>query len=477
MTSFFIGPLHFEIYLGLVILYFVSLACLKRTDPGLIRNSALAASVLGIGIAAANLSAQGLFFYDSFQVDLYSQFFKLVLISGFLVIVLLSKDPERLGMEPEETPEYYLFLFSSLLGMSFLVSSINLLLFYVSLELASYSLYLLVPFRRNRAETREAGLKYFLFGAASSGLTLFGISYLYGVFGSLQFGDIFNAESLSGNPALLFLGILLTVSGLFYKLAIAPFHYWAPDVYEETPPALTAFIATLSKLAGIAVLLRLFYFSAGQWPALNTLLVLLSVVTMTWGNLAAIRQKDAKRMLAYSSISQVGYLLLGVLAGGQAGCGSVIYYTIVYMIMNLGAFLAVTRLAREGQDPGLEEFRGLSIRSPFLAFHFLLSVFSLAGIPPLAGFTGKWILFKSALDAGFPVLVVWAMVNSTISLYYYLTFVKEAYLKTPPPGSRPLALRFSEKILGSLIITVTVLLGIYPTPLYQLAVKAVESLS
>jgi len=470
------GPLHFEIYLSLTILYFVSLACFKKTDPRFVRRSALVASALGIVIAAGNLSTNGIFFYNSFQTDFYSQFLKLILTIGFLVVVLMSQSLEKVGVPAEETSEYYLFLFSSLLGMSLLVSSVNFLLFYVSLELTSYSLYLLVPMRRHIPENQEASLKYFLFGALASGMMLFGLSYLYGAFGSLDFYQVFSAQSLTGNSPLLFLGILLAVSSLFYKLAIVPFHYWAPDVYQETPPSLTAFIATLSKLAGIAVLLRFFYFSEGRWLPLNTLLILLSVVTMTWGNLAAIRQRDAKRMLAYSSISQVGYLLLGVLAWGKYGYGSVIYYSVVYMVMTLGAFFVVTRLAREGKDPGLEEFQGLSKRSPFLAFIFLLSVFSLAGIPPLAGFSGKWILFKSALDSGFPFLVVWAMINSTISLYYYLIFVKEAYLREPPEGASALPLLIYERALGLLMVAAIIFLGIYPTPLYRLAERAVSSL-
>ena len=469
------GPLHFEIYLLGMNLVFVFLSFFKKISVGAVRYVALGSSGLAILLAFINLHVQGHFFYESFQVDFYSQFLKLILAIGFFAVIFLSKNIP--GIREDETPEFFLFLSSSFLGMSVLVSSVNFLLFYVALELSSYSLYLLIPMRRNISENQEASLKYFLFGAIASGLMLYGLGFLYGISGSLQFSQVFQPQTLSAQSPLLLIGLFLAVGGLFYKLAIVPFHFWAPDVYEETPPSLAAFISTLSKLAGIAVLLRFFAFSQGQWDLLNIVLITLAVITMTWGNLAAIRQRDAKRMLAYSSISQVGYLLLGVLAWGSNGYISVIYYTIVYMIMNLGAFLVVSRLSQEGRDPKLEDFQGLAKRSPFLAFIFLLSVFSLAGIPPLAGFTGKWILFKSALDAGFPFLVIWAMINSTISLYYYLTFVKEAYMKEPVPGKNAVTLRFSEQVAGFLILLSVLFLGIYPTPLYRLVEAAVGKLS
>jgi len=468
------GPIHFEIYLVLMILFFVCVTFLKRVNASWLQTSALLWGWGGVLMSFVNLSAEGSLFVGSFEVDFYTQFIKTALAIGFLIILYLARGIT--GGREEEKPEFYLFLTSSLLGLSFLISSQNLLLFYVSLELSSYSLYLLVPMRRSRQLAQEASLKYFLFGAFASGLMLFGLSYLYGVFGSLQFSEIFNAGAIFHNEQLLFVGLLLTLVGLFFKLAVIPFHFWAPDVYEETPAPLTGFIATLSKLAAIAVLLKFVAFGGGIWAPLNALLVILSFLTMTWGNLAAIRQREAKRMLAYSGIAQVGYLLLGVLAWGKPGFSAALFYTLLYLVMTLGAFMVVTLLSSGSKDPHLENFKGLSKRAPLLAFLFLISVFSLAGVPPLAGFTGKWILFKAALDQGYGLLAFWGIINSVISLYYYIVFVKAAYLDEPQSNQATVTLGLSNKLLAYLILLAIILLGIYPTPLLTMAEKAASVL-
>ena len=357
--------------------------------------------------------------------------------------------------------------------MMMLVSAVELITIYVSLELASYSLYILIPMRKGDGLDVEAGIKYLFIGAVSSCFMLFGLSYIFGATHSTYISDI-----LAKMPALLdspvgLLGIILSLSGFFFKLSAFPIHFWAPDVYQGGANQLVAYIATASKAAAVAVLLRFAALGSSYGYNFAQILVFLSIVSMTLGNLVAIIQKDFKRMLAYSSIAHAGYILIGVLTLSESGYTSVIYYAVAYLIMNFTCFMVLSEVAADGRDLKITEFAGLYQRSPLLALALMLGLFSLAGVPPSIGFTGKLLIFTSAMNQGYFWLVLIGAVNGTVSLYYYLKVVYAAYFMEP--GDLPAvvpsnAIRFTTYGLIGIIIG----FGVFPMQVVDLARQAVK---
>lgn len=318
----------------------------------------------------------------------------------------------------------------------------------------------------------EASIKYLLFGVASSAVTLYGMSLIFGFSQTTMLAEIIPmAPQLMTNPVV-WVAFFLTVASFFFKLSVFPFHFWAPDVYEGGHGQIVTFIATASKVATVAVLIRLFAFAGGLSVPLNDLFIVVAIITMTLGNLAAIAQKDMKRMLAYSSIAQAGYILVGILTASENGLSAAVFYAAVYVIMNFAAFLAVVVISKQGENPAIETFAGLSKRSPLLALTFMLSLFSLAGLPPFAGFAAKWFVFKAAMEEGYGLLVLLGVLNSTISLYYYLMVVKQAYMKEPV-NAAPIPLSLPMRSLNLCLIVLIVALGIYPTALLDLSRAAV----
>ena len=318
----------------------------------------------------------------------------------------------------------------------------------------------------------EAAVKYLLFGVASSAVTLYGMSLIFGFAETTSLAEIIPmAPQLMAKPVV-WVAFFLTVASFFFKLSVFPFHFWAPDVYEGGHGQIVTFIATASKAATVAVLIRLFSFTAGLSLHLNDLFIVIAVITMTLGNLAAIAQKDIKRMLAYSSIAQAAYILVGILSAGEDGFSAAMFYAAVYVIMNFAAFMAVVTISKNGENPSIEAFAGLSKRSPLLALTFMLALFSLAGLPPFAGFAAKWFVFKAAMEKGYAVLVLLGVLNSTISLYYYLMVVKQAYMREPV-NPAPIPLSLSMRTLNICLIILIVALGIYPTALLDLSRAAV----
>jgi NADH-quinone oxidoreductase subunit N len=430
---------------------------------------------LGFVILAACVSCarlEGDLFYSTYKIDLLSQGFKCVLALAFLLTVLFSQ--KTISIAENRRLEYYFFLLTALLGMMMIPSSSDILTLYLSLELSAYSLYLLSALRQDK-KVPEASVKYLIFGAATSGVFLWGLSLIAGLAQSTSLIEISkNIPSLAVQPAF-GLGLVLVSFSFLFKLSSFPVHFWAPDVYESSSTCVTNFIATASKAAAVSVLIRVLMWVEVS-DAFVTILGILAFISMTLGNCVALIQKDIKRLLAYSSIAQAGYILVGLLAGSPEGYSSSFFYAFAYVVMNSAAFLVVILVANSlGQDnPQTGDLDGLAERSPFLALILLLSLLSLAGIPPLVGFTGKWILFSAAMDKGHWFLVLWGVLNSVVSLFYYLTLVKHAYLEKPKI-SNPLHVPIPIKITGLLLFLALVGLGVFPNFVITFAQQAVAA--
>ena len=370
--------------------------------------------------------------------------------------------------------EYYLFLATGALGMMMMASAVDMLSLFVTIELSAYSLYLLSALKIG-SRNAESSVKYLIFGATVSGAALWGLSLIVGLSGTTSIALILaHTSTLSAQPAFV-LGLALFSLSMIFKLSGFPLQFWAPDVYESASTPAVNFIATASKAAAVAVLIRIASFS-GAPAALTAVLGVLAFISMTWGNTAALLQTDVKRLLAYSSIAQAGYILLGLLSGTANGMSTALFYAFAYVVMNSAAFLVLTLVAKSaGHDnPQVSHFDGLAERSPFLALLLLLSLLSLAGIPPLLGFTGKWILFTAAMEKGHWFLVLWAVLNSVVSLFYYLTIVKHVYLEKPK-NTTPLVVPPYFKIAGFCLVAALLVIGIYPAYFIAFAEQAITS--
>ncbi len=412
-------------------------------------------------------------FSGTYLVDKFAIFFKVIFLIATLLVILMSMDYLPLVGAP--VGEFYAILLFSTLGMMFIASGGNLLTLYIGLETMSISIYVLCGFLKREQKSNEAALKYLLMGAFSSGVILYGIALLYGLSGALGFKEIATtiAKTDFANPALLVAMVMLT-AGFGFKIAAVPFHMYVPDVYEGAPTAVTAFLAVASEAAGVAALLRVFL---GAMPLIQVnwtvLFWILSVLTMTIGNVVAMAQDNIKRMLAYSSIAHIGYVLIGFVAGTERGISAVLFYVLVYAFMTAGAFAMVILLRTETVKGDLiEDFAGLGEVKPIAAAAMLIFLLSLTGIPPTAGFVGKFYLFSAAIDAQYVWLALIAVINTAISLFYYMRVAMVMYMREAPKtlvvsSSRPLYWAVTLAVLGTLII------GIYPGPFLELAQASV----
>jgi NADH-quinone oxidoreductase subunit N len=464
MTSMLFIP---ELYYALTGAVFFGLALIEKPDPRRNYMTAVLLASGGLVVSVACVRLQGTLFFEAYRVDLFSQVFKVMVAAGFFLVVSLCGNLN--GIEERYHPEFYLFLTTSTLALMLLVSSVELLTIYLSLELSSYSLYILVPLRRGEGFDVEAGIKYFMVGASASAIMLFGLSYLFGVTHTTYVAEIIKVlPALISKPAAI-LGLVLALCGFFFKLALFPFHIWAPDVYEGAANQVTAYVATASKVAAVAILMRLVALAAGNSDYLVEVLITLSICSMTLGNLVAIAQKDLKRLLAYSSISHAGYVLIGILSMSPRGYASSIFYAVAYLVMNISCFVVVINVATDGGNLQIAQLAGLHRRSPILAMALMVAVFGLAGIPPTIGFTGKFLVFSAAVEKGHLGLVFVAMINATISLYYYILVVKAAYLLEPAAEPERLIVSPATKLLTGTLVTIMVVGGIYPGLLLKLA--------
>ena len=336
-------------------------------------------------------------------------------------VTWLKKDENR-----ERTSEYFILLISTLIGMDFMISAGHFLMFYIGLELATIPIAALAAFDRFNNKSAEAGIKLILISALSSGVLLYGLSMIYGTTGSFYFNEV--AIRL-GNSNLQILGFIFFFAGMAFKISIVPFHLWTADVYEGSPVNITAYLSVISKGAAVFIfIIVLFTVFPVILPTWQKVIYVTSVLTMTVGNLFAIRQQNLKRFLAFSSISQAGYILLGFIGGNQTGMASVIYYVLVYIFSNLGAFGVVAAISNATGRENIDDYNGLYLTNPKLSLVLTLALFSLAGIPPVAGFFGKFFLFTAAAEKGFYLLVSIAVLNTIISLYYYLLVVKAIFI-------------------------------------------------
>ena len=446
-----------------------TLAKTPKTAP-FVSGFMLAAAALVLGGCILSLYQSGDLFSAGYRIDLFSQGFKTITAIGLFLTVLFSA--EWNAIPPNRQIEYNLFLVTGALGMMMMASAVDLLSLFVAIELSAYSLYLLAALKPGK-RSAESSVKYLIFGATTSGAALWGLSLVVGLAGTTSLAVILqNLPALSAQPAFILGGALFSLS-LIFKLSGFPMHFWAPDVYESASTPAVSFIATASKAAAVSVLIRILSFTGASAP-LSAAVGVLAFISMTLGNTVALVQTDVKRLLAYSSIAQAGYILLGLLSGTPQCFSTALFYAFAYVIMNSGAFLVVTLVAKAAHhdNPQISHFDGLAERSPFLALVLLLSLLSLAGIPPLLGFTGKWILFTSAMEKGHWFLVLWAVLNSVVSLFYYLTIVKHAYLGKPK-DSTPLVCSPAMSAAGLAIFAALVGIGVYPAFFISFAEKAI----
>jgi NADH-quinone oxidoreductase subunit N len=408
-------------------------------------------------------------------VDRFALFFKVIFLLAAAITVLMSV--RYLAIEGASPGEYYFLILCATLGMMIMAGGIDLITIFIGLETMAVSFYILAGFIKPSQRSNEAAVKYFLLGAFSLGILLYGMSLMYGLSGTTNLRVMATTFAAQEHDPRLVLAVILVVAGVGFKIAAVPFHMWAPDVYEGAPTPITAFLSVGSKAASFAMLIRIFLEGL---PSMNAdwrlLFEALAIVTMTVGNVAALTQSNVKRMLAYSSIAHAGYVLIGIVAGTSRGITATLIYLFVYGFMQLGAFAVIVVLRRRDvMGDELKDFSGLYLRNPFAAFAMLLFMLSLGGIPPTAGFMGKFWLFSAAIDAHYYWLAVIGVLNSAVSLYYYIRIVVFMYVKEEAVGSEPTTSPTLAVALGVAVIA-TIVLGVYPRLLFELADASARTL-
>ena len=439
-----------------VVFLFLSLADRKESLFFWARAMALA----GLVMTLAGVAGEGELFSGAYRVDLFSQIFKVLISVGFCYVVFMFGSEDE--VDRRYLPDYLMFLTFSTLGLMMLASAVELISIVISLEISSFSLYAVVPLRKSQTKLQlEAAVKYLFFGAVSTGVMLFGMGYLYAMAGSTFLADIVRTLPAFISQPIGILALILTMTGFFFKLSLFPLHFWAPDIYEGASNTTTTFIATVPKIAAVALLVRIAMLAPSVSPPLANILIILAALSMTMGNLVGLIQRDVKRLLAYSGIAHAGYLMLGVISLNSDGGASAIYYIAIYLFMNLACFYVIILMSRSGENVMVDDLAGLSRRSPLLALTLAVSAFSLAGIPPTGGFTGKFFLFVSAFQEGYLTIVIIGAVNTVISIFYYLNLVRMSYSREPE--SRPtIALHFHEKALCYTLIFMILYMGLVP---------------
>ncbi|MBA4388149.1 MAG: NADH-quinone oxidoreductase subunit N [Verrucomicrobia bacterium] len=449
--------------------------CLGDGRSRLAARVAALTALLFLAACAASLGVEGDMFFSAYRVDLYSQLFKLFIALGLAAVVLFGGNLK--DIRADARPEYFFFLLLGSLGLTMLVSSVEMITLFVALELSSYSLYLLVPLRQEQPGLRvqmESAAKYVMFGVAATGIMLFGMSYLYGITGTTKFSAMAPILLLRwGEPAAV-VGMVLVLMGLLFKLAAFPMHLWAPDVYQGAANETTAFIAAVPKAGAVAVIIRFLTCADPSSQVMAMVLTIVSIGSMFFGNLAALVQKDAKRMLGFSSIAHAGYVMLGLVTLKGSGYSAAVFYILGFVAMSLAAFVVICQMSRRGENVLIEDLSGLHSRAPLAAVIMAASMFGLAGIPPFVGFIGKFLLFNEALKEGFIVLVVLAAVNTAVGIYYYLNVVRVMYFSDP--GDRQaVSLDGGAAVAGIVLLVAVVMLGVTPSFLLDGIITAIRS--
>jgi NADH-quinone oxidoreductase subunit N len=465
----------------LALVAFLVAGLLAIDQIGLVRNN----SFLGEWLfrATHQVAGQGMLVVDGFAI-----FFKVLIALAGVLVVLFSMMSRELEVDGKpRLGEYYSLMIAMTFGMFLMVGANDLLLMYLGIEIVSLCSYAIVGFTKNVPRASEASMKYVIYGGVSSGIMLFGISLMYGLVGSTNFGEIMiflsakNTQVAPVNP--LVISSIMMLAGLGYKISAAPFHFWTPDVYEGGPITMTAFLSVASKAAGFALLAR---FLATAYPPLQgfdwtPVLATIAVFTMTLGNFAALQQSNLKRLLAYSSIAHAGYMMMGLVVGTTYGMAAIMIYFAIYLVMNLGAFFALQKLSEQIGSEEIDDFRGLGPRIPVVGVIFSIFMISLVGLPPTSGFIGKLFLFNALLDAGrdYLWLAVIGVINSVISLYYYIRVLKVMYLEKGTSDPLPISFSTGSVTLMGALAVATLLLG-FPNffgPLVELAQNSLGTLA
>lgn len=436
------------------------------------KGQAIIAHISWIGLAIALLAVRRLIghdqstFGDMFLSDSFGQFFDAIFLLAGMLTIFMAFD--YLQQKRIDHGEFYPLILFATYGMMVMASSANLVVIFLGLEIMSISLYVLAGFARHSLKSTEASIKYFLLGAFASGFTVFGIAFVYGATGSFDMLTVVSTIKEAGavNTYLIIGGALILV-GLGFKVAAVPFHMWAADVYEGAPTPITGFMSAGPKAAGFAALLRIFSFGfGGMHTELTTVFWIIAVLTMTVGNIMALRQENIKRMLAFSSIAHVGYILIALVVGGGEAASAAALYLLCYAVTNLGAFMVITLVDGSSPDQDrttVSSYAGLGRSNPIVAVALTLFMISLAGFPPTAGFIAKFVLFKAAVVQGYYIIVVIAVLNSLVSVYYYLRVVVKMFMSEPE--GEPVAIPYMPPMmLTALVFAVlaVILLGVYP---------------
>ena len=464
-----------EIFLSCSAMAILMFGVFARPERSFVMSSMLAVGALLLTAMLVLSGTPGAGYNGLFTVDAYSHFAKLLILLAVGLGVVMSLDyAEHANMQRFEFP---ILMLLAAVGMMLMVSATSLMTLYLGLELMSLSIYVLAAFARDERRSAEAGLKYFVLGALASGLLLYGVSLVYGFSGSMSFAEIGRAmaDPKTASPGLT-VGIVFIVTGLAFKVSAVPFHMWTPDVYEGAPTPVTAFMGTAPKVAAIVLLVRLlsdpFGALLGQW---QQLIVLVSIASMVLGSLAAIGQRNIKRLMAYSSIGHMGYALIGLAAGTGAGVRGVLIYMLTYVFMNAGTFACIIAMRRQGRNvEGVSDLSGLGRTDPAMALAIAIFMFSMAGIPPFSGFWGKYFIFTAAVQQGMWLLAVIGVLTSVIGAFYYIRIIKVMYFDEPAPAfdPRPASLSFVVGASGLF----TTFFFLFPAPVVAAAEAAAKVL-
>tara|TARA_B100000586_G_scaffold264714_1_gene235455 strand:+ start:340 stop:1752 length:1413 start_codon:yes stop_codon:yes gene_type:complete len=461
-TIIYIFP---ELFLSFSIMALLMVGVFFKKSFKLVNSLTIISLIFAIALVLNQHNETIKIFNGSYIIDIFSTLMKTITLL-FSIFVLFSSR-EYLKINNIEKIEYPILILSSILGMILMISSYDLIIFYLGLELQSLSLYILASFNRENEKSTEAGLKYFVLSALATGLLLYGSSLIYGFTGSTNFEII--SKNLDPNDIGAVFGIVFIIIGLAFKVSAVPFHMWTPDVYEGAPTSVTSFFALIPKIAAITVFIRFMYVPflnvIDQW---QIIIVFISIASMILGGTAAIGQKNIKRLMAYSSIGHMGYALAGLAPGTNSGIQSTIIYLIIYLVMNLGAFGCIFMMRRENTFyENIDDLSGLSKNHPLLALSFLVILFSLAGIPPLAGFFAKFYIFMSVIESQMYALAIIGLVTTVISAFYYLRIIKIIYFDKP---KKPFEVNYNLGLKISLILSSILVLiyFVYPSILIDL---------
>ena len=458
-----------EIFLSLSLMFLLILGVFKRNGSSIVYNLSIFILVITVPlILNVPFSEELLIFNDGYKIDYLSNFIKILIVISTLFVLLTSS--QYLKSIKIYDVEYPILILSSILGMMVMVSSNDLIVFYIGLELQSLALYVLASFNRDNELSSESGLKYFVLSALSSGLLLYGCSLVYGFSSSTNFSQISFNYNQSAQGVIF--GMVFILVGLAFKISAVPFHMWAPDVYQGSPTSVTLFFAILPKIAALTVFIRFLYTPfvnlIDQW---QTIIIFLSIASMLFGAVAAIGQKNLKRLIAYSSISHMGYALAGLTTGTNEGIQSSVSYISIYLVMNLAFFSCIFMLKREDKYyENLEDLSGLSKNHPLLSFSFLIVLFSLAGIPPMAGFFAKFYVFMAVIEQSMFFLAIVGLLASVVAAFYYLRIIKVIYFDNEVEKYDT---NHSVGLKLSLILTTVLILiyFIYPNSLIDFVAK------